>query len=99
MALPPQLQQLAKPLNQFINLIIRYRLIIGLSLIVAIVAFLSFRINHYSDVQSDQQRIDDQLSQIKVVRFNNDAIEKIKSLQDNSTDVQAELPSNRTNPF
>lgn len=99
MAVPPQLQQLVKPLQQLAGKLVRYRLIIGLLMIVSVVAFVSFRINHYSDTQSDQARIDEQLSQIKQVRFDNDAIDKIKSLEDHSTDVQTDLPDNRDNPF
>jgi hypothetical protein len=94
-----QLQKLALPLRRLTNNLIRYRLIIGLLLVILPVAFLNFRISHYTDTQSDQQRLDDALAKVKQIRFDQEAVDKIKSLQDQGTTVDPDIDRERTNPF
>lgn len=94
-----QLQKLAQPLRRLGNSLLRYRLIVGLLLVIAPVAFLNYRIGHYTDTQSDQQRLDEALSKVRQIRFDQEAVDKIKSLQDQGTTVEPDVDKNRTNPF
>ncbi len=99
MKLSPQVQKLLQQLLQAINSLGRYKLIIGLLLIVGMVSYIDFRIDHYTGTQSDQAQLEESLSKIKRVRFNSTAIEQIKQLEDPGTTVSPDLPENRTNPF
>ena len=71
--------------------------IIGALLILTAV-FL--RINTLSNKPVDQSYLTSQSSTIQSVRFNEDAIEQIKQLNEsNVNDPGTQLPGNRQNPF
>ena len=58
------------------------------------------RINTLGNMPVDQSYLQKQTGEIKNVKFNKEAIEKIKALNDsNVTAPGTELPSNRQNPF
>lgn len=99
MRLLQNLQTPPQTARRLIEVSIRFRLFIGLLLIVAMVWFMTFRINYYAEIQSDQRRFDEAVAGIKIVKFNEEAIEKIKSLKDQGAKVMPQLPQNRTNPF
>jgi len=72
--------------------------VISAVLIILIAVFL--RINALSNMPLDQRYLDTESSKIKTVRFNQEAIEQIKELNDsNVTTPKVTLPSNRQNPF
>ena len=67
-------------------------------LIVLMMVFL--RINTLSSIPLDQSYLNQETSKLKSVRFNEDAIEQIKTLNDsNVSDPGTQLPQNRQNPF
>lgn len=55
--------------------------------------------NSYAQVDKNENAITDGLSAVRRVKFNQEAIDKIKSLTDQNTKVDPNLPKNRTNPF
>ena len=65
-----------------------------------VLTFAVVRINTLSNLPIDQNYINQKKSEIKTVRFNEQAIDQIRQL--NESNVQApgtELPQNRQNPF
>lgn len=72
--------------------------VIVVVLTLLIVAVL--RLNMLGNIPVDQTYLDQQSSQIKSVKFNQDAISQIEDLQDsNVADLGTRLPANRENPF
>lgn len=58
------------------------------------------RINSLSNKPVDQSYINKKSAELKTVKFDQKAIEKIKTLRESNVAVpQTELPSNRQNPF
>lgn len=73
---------------------------IVITVVLLILILTALRINMLNDMPQDQQYLKSQTSQLKSVHFNQDAINKIKSLSDSNVAVPGtELPSNRQNPF
>lgn len=67
-------------------------------LLVLLLVFL--RINTLGNLPLDQAHLNREAEKIKPVRFNEDAIEQIKALNDsNVADPGTQLPGNRQNPF
>lgn len=67
-------------------------------LLVLITAFI--RINSLSNLPVDQGYIDLKKSEIKTVRFNEQAIDQIEQLKDSNVQAPGtDLPQNRQNPF
>lgn len=59
-----------------------------------------FRIHNLSNLPVDQSYIDLKKSEIKTVRFNEQAIEEIEELNESNVSVPGtNLPQNRQNPF
>jgi hypothetical protein len=68
------------------------------ALLILIAVFL--RINTLSNQPLDQTYLNQEASKLKSVRFNEDAVNQIKALNDsNVKDPGTELPGNRQNPF
>ncbi len=85
------------------SLIKLFRLHQGFIVITTVLVLLVgvfIRINTLGNMPLDQEYLQKQTSEIKNVKFNKEAIEKIKALNDsNVTAPGTELPSNRQNPF
>lgn len=68
------------------------------ALLVLMVVLL--RINTLGNIPSDEQYLNQKLSEIQLVKFNAEAIEQIKALNDSNVGTPGtQLPSNRSNPF
>ena len=92
-------QQLLKQLKAISSTIIRYRFMVTFLVAGALLAFVVQSISNFSATEANQARIDEGLSSIKRTKFDEKAVEKIRSLQDNGVDVQPDLPTDRVNPF
>lgn len=72
--------------------------VLVIALFILMAAF--FRVQTLTDTPIDQEYIDEASLDIKTVRFNQSAIEQIKSLRDSNVVAPGtNLPQNRQNPF
>lgn len=72
--------------------------VLMITLSVLLVAFL--RVQALNNIPVSQDYIDEKLLEIKTVKFNQSAIESIKSLRDSNVIAPGtSLPENRQNPF
>lgn len=68
--------------------------------VLLILAVVLLRINTLSNMPLDQSYLTNQSMNIKSVRFDQDAIDQIKALNEsNVNDPGTQLPGNRQNPF
>lgn len=68
--------------------------------VLLLLVFVAFRINTLSNLPMDEAYYTKQTSQLKTVRFNQEAIKQIEELRDsNVTAPGTSLPKDRTNPF
>lgn len=85
-----QLQKLTRSHQAFIVIIIVLLLLLGVFV----------RINNLGNLPTDKAFMDQELSNVKPVVFNQQAIEQIKALNDSNVAVPTtQLPVNRQNPF
>ncbi len=68
--------------------------------VLLILTAVFLRINTLSNQPLDKVYLDQETSKLKSVRFNEDAVDQIKALNDsNVQDPGTQLPGNRQNPF
>ncbi len=72
--------------------LVRYRFVIGVVAVGALFALTFWKINVYSNVDKDENKVTDGLSAIKKVKFDNVAVDKIKALNDQNVTVSPNLP-------
>ncbi len=92
-------QQLLSQLKAISRHIVRFRFMITFLIAGALLAYVTQTIATFSAAEANQDRITEGLSSIKRTKFDEKAVQRIRALQDNSIDIQAELPDNRENPF
>ena len=88
-----------KKLQPVIKAIVKYQIIIGSIIVAAIFYYLVSRINTFAGVEKDQERFDAGMLEVNRITFDQEAIDKIRDLQDRSVDVKLDLPGDRENPF
>jgi hypothetical protein len=92
-------QQALRQLKTLISSAVRFRFVITFVLAGILLAFVVQSISNFAATEANQDRYNEGLSSIKRTKFDQAAVDKIQSLKDNGVDVQAELPSDRVNPF
>lgn len=71
-----------------------------LTAVLLVLTIVFLRIHTLNSMPLDESYLNQETSKIKSVRFNEDAIEQIKALNDsNVKDPGTQLPANRQNPF
>jgi len=88
-----------KKLQPVVKTVVKYQVLIGSIVVAAIFYFLVSRINTLAGTEMNQQRYDEGIAQVKRITFDQEAIEKIRDLQDRTVDVKLDLPGNREDPF
>jgi len=69
-------------------------------IVLLILLAVIFRVNMLNNLPTDQNYLKTESAKIKIVNFNEDAIEEIKSLSDsNVSSPGTQLPKDRQNPF
>ncbi len=81
------------------NTLTRYKVLIFLVSIFAIYAMLTLRINLLNNKEPDSADVASQLQTIPRPKIDENTIEKIQQLQDNSVEVKTLFNSARKNPF
>ena len=77
----------------------RYKYVLTSLVVFLIFYFVIARINSFANIELDQEKYDQGIVELKRITFDEEAIEKIKALQNRDVTVDTDLPSNRDNPF
>ncbi len=79
--------------------IIRFKYLIGGLIIVSLFGYTVLFINRQLILDTSDDIYQQKISEIKKIKFDQDAIERIKQLKDIDVNIGSELPGGRTNPF
>jgi hypothetical protein len=77
----------------------KYSFIIFIVFVVSIYGFVLYRINSLSSVQPSDDAINSQVQAAQVPKIDQNVVSQLKSLQDNSVNVQSLFDKARTSPF
>jgi hypothetical protein len=77
----------------------RYTILAFLVLVVAIYAFIAFRISNLSNAQPTADQVSSQVQASRVLHVDKTVVQQLQSLQDNSVNVKALFNQERANPF
>ncbi|MCE7936228.1 hypothetical protein DYH10_00315 [Candidatus Saccharibacteria bacterium CPR2] len=77
----------------------RWRLVILALSVIGLFAFSVFRIEQSSSAKADENVYNEKIGEVKKVKFNLDAVERIKQLRDREINIQPEYEESRNNPF
>ncbi len=77
----------------------RYSVLLTLLLVAATYGFLVWRIHVLANQEPSEDAVTEQVQTKKLPRIDQNAINKIQQLQDNSVDVKALFEQARNNPF
>ncbi len=78
---------------------VTYRKVIFVVFIILLYSALVFRINQLSSQAPTEEQISEKLSETKRPKIDQDSLDKIQKLQDESVSVQALFKAARDNPF
>ncbi|MEK9196493.1 MAG: hypothetical protein AAB914_03945 [Patescibacteria group bacterium] len=78
---------------------VRYYKMIFIVFIILLYATLIFRINQLSSTSPSDEQVSQKLSETKRPQIDQDSLEKIQKLQDESVSVQSLFKEARNNPF
>lgn len=93
------INQILRKLRPLARWLIRYRFIIGLVLVVGLYSWLVLEINVLTRLEPTDEQLTEKLQTIKRPKIDQDVVNKINQLQDNSVQVQTLFKQARDNPF
>lgn len=82
-----------------IKWISRYKVILIVLIVGLVYGFIFYRISVLSGAQPSQAMIDEKSVTIKAARVDNNVVQQLQRLQDNSVSVKALFETARNNPF
>lgn len=92
--------QFAKYRYRFTKVLRSHQAFVVLLGVLSVLLVVFIRINTLSNMPTDQGYLNQEVEKLKPVRFDEEAIEQIRALNDsNVNDPGTQLPSNRQNPF
>jgi hypothetical protein len=94
-----KLDQLSPSLNRLLKNLAKYQYALVGALVLSLFVYAVSIINDQLSPERDQAAYDAALSNIKTVKFNQEAVETIVRLKDVNVDVNAIFDPGRTNPF
>jgi hypothetical protein len=77
----------------------KYSFIMFIVFVASVYGFVLFRINSLSSVQPSDESISSQVQAAQVPKIDQNVVAQLKSLQDNSVNVQSLFDKARTSPF
>lgn len=92
-------ENLTNNLHRLINNLGQWRFVILVLIVIGLFAFAVFRIEQSSSVKADDNIYNEKIGEVKKIKFNMDAVDRIKQLKDRDIDIQPELEESRNNPF
>lgn len=78
---------------------LRYRVVLFVFLVGLIYGFILYRINVYANVEPAKSTLDERLLEVKRVKIDEEAINKIEDLQDRNVNIESLFDNGRANPF
>lgn len=90
---------LKKYLSQASRLFTHYTLIIFFVVFAGLAGYLVIKIGELSRLEPSQAELDTKLSEIKKIKTDTDAINKLKELEERDISIEALFDNGRTNPF
>lgn len=92
--------KVSKQIYRFSKIFTAHQAFVVIVCVLAVLLLVLMRINTLSNLPINQAYLNTETESIKTVRFNQEAIEKIKTLNEsNVEDPGTQLPGNRENPF
>lgn len=88
-----------KYLNIAIQFISKWQVTIVSIVVFMILSLVVFRINALSKVEANEDRFSEQLTELRKVKIETDAIKRIEELTDTKIDITSDFLNNRDNPF
>lgn len=92
-------QQILRQLKILSSNLARFRFVITFVMAGVLFAYVIQSISSFAATEANQERYNEGLSSIKRTKFDQAAVDKIKSLKDNGVDITSDLPDDRVNPF
>ena len=93
-------QQLTRYKYRFTKILRSHQAFVVVVIVLLTLIAVFLRINTLGNLPSDEQYLTQKISEIKTVKFNREAIEQIKALNDSNVGAPGtQLPENRRNPF
>lgn len=77
----------------------QYSLVLFVTFVACIYGFVLLRINSLSSLQPPQSAVDTQVKAARIPHIDQDVVNKLESLEDNSVSVQTLFDQARNNPF
>lgn len=77
----------------------RYTLVLFIILLAGTYGFVLYRINSLTSLQPTEESINSQVQAAKVPKIDKAVVDQLKTLQDNSVNVQTLFEQARTSPF
>jgi len=92
-------KKISEKLRQLLQTLKGYSVFIFIVFILLIFSFLVFRINMLTRVEPSDDAVTAKLQTVKRPQIDQDSINKLQALQDNSVEVQTLFQQARDNPF
>ncbi len=99
MKLNLDLKNLKPKLQQITALLRNYMVFIFFIAVALIFSFLVFQINSLANHEPTDDQVDEKLQTVQRPKIDQNALNKIQQLQDNSSDVKSLFQHARDNPF
>ncbi len=77
----------------------RYLIVLCIVSVLSLYAFLVFHIGTLSQVAPDETKVAEQLSKVKRLKIDQESVDKIEQLEDQSVRTQSLFKEARDNPF
>lgn len=88
-----------KLINSISRKIRRYVVLVFIVIVLCLYGFLIRQIGELNNTEADEEAVAEQLKTVPRLRIDQDAIDKITQLQDQSVSVQSLFKEARDNPF
>lgn len=92
-------KEIPKHLKRYARKAQRYAVVVFIVTVVSVYGFLVFQISQASQAEPGPEIVTQQLNSVKRLRIDQQSINKIQQLQDQSVGVQSLFQAARENPF
>ena len=95
----PSIQSIKAGIQSFINVLIRYRVVLFVTIVTVAIGFMLIRISAMATTEPTQNQKQEASASIKVVKINESTVEVIKQLQSRDIKIEALFEPGRYDPF
>lgn len=94
-----KLEKIIAKLTPVKNFVSHYAVLMFIAGVVIVLAYMTYSIAHYSNVEPSELQINEKKASLKVVKLNDAAVKKIQELQDKNISIESLFNNGRANPF